>query len=117
MTSTQPHAHGEARAETQSTGDGFPQLLTNRLLLRPFDATDGPMVERLAGAREVADTTLTLPHPYPEGGGTSWITTHADQWRQRDRLTLAICPKDAPRELLGAIGLHFSIPHSHGEIG
>ena len=95
----------------------FPQLLTDRLLLRPFDAGDGPAVERLAGVREVADTTLAIPHPYPVGGGAEWIATHAGDWERGERLTLAICAQPAPRELLGAIALHISAAHSHGEIG
>ncbi|MFL5579567.1 MAG: hypothetical protein ACJ8AO_04265, partial [Gemmatimonadaceae bacterium] len=45
---------------------------TARLVLRPFTPADGPDVERLAGAREVADTTLHVPHPYPPGAGAAW---------------------------------------------
>jgi hypothetical protein len=39
----------------------LPQLATERLLLRPFNPSDGPGVERLAGRWEVADTTLAIP--------------------------------------------------------
>jgi hypothetical protein len=38
--------------------EDLPRLRTERLVLRPFDASDGAAVERLARAREVADTTL-----------------------------------------------------------
>jgi len=95
----------------------IPHLVTERLLLRPFDARDGSAVEQLAGAREVADTTLTIPHPYPVGGGTAWIATHAGDWERRERLTLAICARTAAQQILGAIGLHISMAHLHGEIG
>jgi RimJ/RimL family protein N-acetyltransferase len=95
----------------------FPQLATERLLLRPFNASDGLSVERLAGRREVADTTLAIPHPYPAGGGAQWIGTHAAAWARRENLALAICNQTSPDELLGAISLQLSLPHSHGELG
>jgi RimJ/RimL family protein N-acetyltransferase len=94
----------------------MPQLETERLLLRPFVREDGPVVERLAGAREVADTTLSLPHPYPAGAGAAWIATHADEWACDERLTLAITQRDS-RELVGAIALAIVRAHAHGEIG
>ena len=44
-----------------------PTLVTERLTLRPFLPDDAFDIERLAGMREIADTTLTIPHPYPHG--------------------------------------------------
>jgi [ribosomal protein S5]-alanine N-acetyltransferase len=95
----------------------YPRLLTTRLLLRPFEISDAPAVERLAGAREVADTTLAIPHPYPRGGGVDWIATHAEKWEKRSHLALAIVPRSAPGELVGAISLSVSMIHLHAEIG
>jgi RimJ/RimL family protein N-acetyltransferase len=95
----------------------LPRLVTERLVLRPFDVADGPVVERLAGAHEVADTTLTIPHPYPTGGGAQWIGTHAAAWERGSNLALAICDNTSTGELLGAISLHMSQAHSQGEIG
>ncbi len=45
-----------------------PTLTTPRLRLRPFTLADAPHVLALAGAREIGDTTLNIPHPYPPGG-------------------------------------------------
>jgi len=95
----------------------MPRLHTERLLLRPFDPADAPRVERLAGAREVADTTLHIPHPYPEGGGATWIATHAEGWAKHGQLTLAICERTAPGDMIGAISIGVSWAHSHGELG
>ena len=95
----------------------IPRLDTKRLVLRPFQTSDAADVERLAGAREVADTTLTIPHPYPPGGGEQWIATHLAAWERRDNLALAICARTSLDELLGAISLHLSLAHSHAEIG
>ena len=95
----------------------LPLIATERLILRPFAISDGLAVERLAGAREVADTTLTIPHPYPTGGGAEWILTHADAWERDRGLALAICSGTAAEALIGAISLQLSMPHSHGELG
>ena len=97
--------------------EDIPRLATQRLLLRPFRPSDASAVERLAGTREVADTTLTIPHPYPAGGGAQWIAGHAAAWERRDNLALAICVRTSPYELLGAINLRVSLTHCHGEIG
>ena len=95
----------------------MPRLATSRLVLRPFELSDAPVVEQLAGAREVADTTLTLPHPYPPGGGAAWIATHAGAWERGERLSLAICMREEPNRLVGAIGLQLSTTHARGELG
>jgi RimJ/RimL family protein N-acetyltransferase len=95
----------------------LPSLNTERLLLRPFVAVDAPTVERLAGAREVADTTLTLPHPYPPGAAVGWIDSHGSDWEKQTRLTLAICIAEASDDIIGAISLAMSLEHSHGELG
>ena len=57
-----------------------PTLTTARLTLRPFVADDAFDVERLAGRREIADTTLNIPHPYPHGGAAEWIRLHGPAW-------------------------------------
>lgn len=95
----------------------LPLLTTPRLVLRPFQSADGSQVERLAGDWEVADTTLNIPHPYPEGGGAGWIRTHAAAWEDGSSLTLAIVPRDRPEKLIGAVSLAIAPEHSRGELG
>ncbi len=93
-----------------------PLLRTNRLVLRPFELADAPTVQRLAGAREIADTTLHIPHPYPEGAATEWITSHAPAWQQGSGVTYAITLCDTT-DPIGAIGLHIAKQSSFGELG
>ena len=95
----------------------LPSLTTPRLILRPFALADGPHVERLAGAWEIADTTLNIPHPYPEGGGVRWIKTHAAAWENGSSLTLAIAVCETPEPVIGAISLAIAREHARGELG
>jgi [ribosomal protein S5]-alanine N-acetyltransferase len=92
-----------------------PSLTTARLRLRSFELSDGPAVERLAGAYEVALNTLLIPHPYPEGAGAEWIATHAAS-RTRGSLNYALVLREGGA-LAGAIGLSVDERSDSGEIG
>jgi hypothetical protein len=50
----------------------IPNLETERLKLRPFSLADAADVQRLAGDRSIADTTLHVPHPYKDGDAEKW---------------------------------------------
>ena len=67
-----------------------PTLTTERLTLRPFVLDDAWDVERLAGVREIADTTLNIPHPYPVGAASRWIETHQPAWAAGTGATFAV---------------------------
>lgn len=98
------------------SGDGLPTLTTARLVLRPFESGDAPVVQRLAGAREIADTTLNIPHPYPDGAAEAWIARHAGAWAARQALTLAVVEGDTGH-LVGAVGLILAMPDQRAELG
>ena len=89
---------------------------TARLVLRPFELADAPQVQRLAGVRDIADTTLHIPHPYPDGAAAEWIKTHASVWERGAGVTCAVTLRDTT-ELIGAIGLVISQQSSWGELG
>jgi RimJ/RimL family protein N-acetyltransferase len=93
-----------------------PTLLTPRLVLRPFALDDAPAVQRLAGAAEVADTTLNIPHPYRDGVAEAWILTHKQLFRvgMLANFALALRESDA---LIGAIGLRIEAKHARAELG
>lgn len=92
-----------------------PLLRTPRLVLRPFGQDDAPLVQQFAGDREVADTTLNIPHPYPDGAAASWIATHEPRFLAGEDVVFAVCT--GADGLVGAIGLHLSLAHRRAELG
>jgi len=93
-----------------------PALITDRLTLRPFRLDDAWDVERLAGAREIADTTLNIPHPYPVGAATAWIESHSPAWAEGTNATFAIVETKSGK-LVGAISLMIERQHRRAELG
>ena len=93
-----------------------PTLATPRLVLRPFALADAPAVQALAGAREVADTTLHIPHPYPDGAAEAWIGAHAAAWAAGTLATYAVVDA-ADGTLRGAVGLSVAPEHARAELG
>ena len=87
-------------------------IATERLILRPFVLDDGPAIQRIAGAREVAYNTLLIPHPYPDGAAEAWISKP----RGDGELNFAITLRDSG-ELAGGMSLSINRDHNRGEIG
>jgi len=94
----------------------MPRLVTDRLVLRPFRPADASVVNRLVGEREVADTTLVVPHPYEESMAVEWIADQGPAWAERRMLTLAITRRDTAG-LIGCISLVLNTAHSRAELG
>lgn len=95
----------------------IPTLKTARLVLRPFTAADAPRVQQLAGDHKVADTTATIPHPYPDGAAEQWIAGHGETFEKGKGVTFAVTLAKGG-ELLGAISLlGISRDHGRAEIG
>jgi ribosomal-protein-alanine N-acetyltransferase len=93
-----------------------PTLNTSRLILRPFTLADGPDVQRLAGDRQIAATTLLIPHPYEDGLAETWIATHAEQFEGGKLANFAICLRKSG-ELTGSIGLVLHAADERAELG
>src|SRR5579859_2411167 len=94
----------------------IPVLETNRLQLRPFVSSDAATVQTLAGAPEVAATTLNIPHPYPEGAAETWINGLAERANGGHSFAWAIIQRN-DEELIGAISIGLNSRHQRGEIG
>ena len=81
-----------------------PSLASENLILRAFVAEDADRVQLLAGEEKIADTTATIPHPYPEGTARRWIAETLEKWAAGESASFAITL--APDgELTGAISL------------
>jgi ribosomal-protein-alanine N-acetyltransferase len=93
-----------------------PTIRTARLELRPFLPDDASRVMELAGTREIADTTLNIPHPYPEGAAEAWIATHQQAWEVGSGVTFGIVELSA-NAVIGAVGLTIKPEHVNGELG
>lgn len=96
--------------------DAIPTLETRRLRLRSLTLADAPAVQRLAGAPEIADTTLNIPHPYADDLAEQWIAGLAEVARSGAGRTWAIADRSSDA-LLGAIGLIITPRHQHAELG
>lgn len=57
----------------------LPPLRSERLLLRHYQSSDLDALVRLANDREIADTTLNIPHPYNLEAARQWISSHPQQ--------------------------------------
>ena len=93
-----------------------PTIRTERLVLRPLHIGDAPQVQRLAGASEVAEQTLSIPHPYEEGLAEQWIGPQQEAFDRGEAVTFAVTLRETG-ELVGAVGLILSSKDRSAELG
>ena len=115
--SVQGIRHKETNIITETPRSARPTLDTSRMILRPFALYDAADVQRLAGDRQVASTTLRIPHPYEDGMAEAWIGTHEEAFEKGKAVDWAVTLREGGT-LVGAIGLSgISREHRHAEIG
>lgn len=97
------------------------ELLTPRLRLRRFTPEDVARVAELCNDVRVADTVLSIPHPYERHHAEQWIASHEALWADKRHVPLAIEVRDGslpPRDaLIGATGLMIKMSMDHAELG
>lgn len=81
-----------------------PRLETERLKLRPFLPEEAISFSRLAGSREVADTMISLPHPFSESAARTTIAANASEFQQSRALHFAMGLK-SDGTLVGGVDL------------
>ena len=88
-------------------------LETARLQLRLIELTDMLDIQRTACIREVADTMISLPHPYPVGEAERYISRKQDE-REAGTSVTFIIEKKAGKEFCGLIEVR-DIEHEHSQ--
>jgi RimJ/RimL family protein N-acetyltransferase len=94
----------------------FTPLQTERLTLRPYSISDIPALLPLIGAREVAATTLRIPHPYTESDARSFIAGTEEGLLSASELRLGIVLRESDT-LCGGVGLRIEAEHRRAELG
>jgi ribosomal-protein-alanine N-acetyltransferase len=90
-----------------------PTLETARLKLRPYSEADIAEMLPLIGTREVAATTLRIPHPYTEKDARAFFAMMAEDTA---RIWLAVTLRTDDRQI-GGVGLTIDAQHQHAELG
>ncbi|MEO1244198.1 MAG: GNAT family N-acetyltransferase [Pseudomonadota bacterium] len=85
-------------------------------MLRPFVLQDAADVQRLAGDRAIADTTLNIPHPYEDGAAEQWISGHRKQFRAGTHAVFAMIEKRSG-QLIGTASLTVDKLCNKAELG
>lgn len=95
----------------------FPELRTDRLLLRQMTLADAPGVQQLRSNKEVMKyNNRPLTRTLEEA--ESWINIIIESLRKNDGITWCICLKESPAEHVGSIGLWRIDKENHrAEIG
>src|SRR5271167_2199772 len=103
-------------ARIDSSAMAFTPLQTERLTLRAYEVSDIPALVPLIGAREVAATTLRIPHPYTEEHARDFIVSAREDLANGKCLRLGIILRKS-ETLCGGIGLMIEAEHRRAELG
>lgn len=90
-----------------------PVLEGERLRLRPLTIDDVGEVARLAGRREIASTTSSIPHPYSEELAREWIETRTGN----DLGVVYAVTLKSHCGFVGTIGLRLDPENAQAEMG
>ena len=93
------------------TIEGAVELRTKRLLLRTYCESDVPALARLLGAREIAATTLRIPHPYTESDARLFLLSQQSPASKYGMFELMT------GDLVGGVGLVVEEQHKRAELG
>ena len=92
----------------------LPTLDTTRLRLRPFSVGDLKRLVEVAGQRSVADTTVSVPHPFTEEHGRLWIARCSAEASAGLGAHFVLALRELPDRLCGYAAVK-AIKPEHGE--
>lgn len=94
----------------------LPMLTTERLTLSALQPEDATRIAELAGDRDVARTTESIPHPYPEQEARTWIEEVREEVSDGEAAVFGIRLRD-DEALIGVVGLHPEHEHERAMLG
>jgi [ribosomal protein S5]-alanine N-acetyltransferase len=93
------------------------ELRTERLCLRAFSIMDVPRLALLAGKRRVADTTISVPHPYSTENAQGAVLHFIEEQLSGSGYHFAIALSQSPAEFFGYFALRdIDQEHLAGEL-
>ena len=93
-----------------------PVLKTPQLRLRPLELSDALVIQKAASVRKIADTMISLPHPYPAGEAERYIARQKDERKTGRSFTFTI-EQQAEESFCGLVEVRdIDREHSQGEL-
>lgn len=96
--------------------NSFPELQTERLVLRKIQLSDLTDLLRLVNNKAITDQILNFPFPYLEEDAIARVNFARDGFKSGDRYVFAIAGKEDGK-LRGEIGLHLDKVNNRAEMG
>ena len=91
-------------------------LETPRLRLRPLELFDTSAIQKAAGVREIADTMISIPHPYPPGEAKRYVARQQAE-REAGRSVTFTIEQNAEGWFCGLVEVRdIDREHSQGEL-
>ncbi len=88
------------------------------MILRPYEPSDTEDIFKVVSRREIADTTVSIPHPYPRQTVEWWINFIKENMEKGNAYEFGVYKKDEPHIYIGNSGfVNISKQHNNGEIG
>lgn len=92
------------------------RMETNRLILRSLTHADASSIQAIVSVREIADTMISIPHPYPDGEADQYISRQLAESKSGHSRTFVIECK-SQQLLRGVIEIRDIEPeHSQAEL-
>lgn len=80
-------------------------LLAERLVLRPLSIADAVSIQKLASDRQIADTTISILHPYPDGEAERYISKQIAEQQAGDSSVTFVIERQLESDLIGIVEL------------
>lgn len=89
---------------------------TERLRLRRPQESDGSAIEPLINDYDIANASVTIPYPYPDGEAELYLNRAQVMWDDEDRYSFIITDKETDA-VMGLIFLHINHHDNSAEVG